>query len=169
MARAGTKTAAQAKKVMARAKKVDVRRSAVPPARAKTGANSKPQHEFVANHLGPDAFKADGLRTYAHYRDLGIKDATRGMALAHVIRFVGKCDPKVVSKKHTHECEFQMIHVLKGTIKTEIEGHGVHTMNAGDSWLLPQNIVHKVLDYSDGCEVLEIVLPADFKTVELEK
>jgi hypothetical protein len=26
-----------------------------------------------------------------------------------------------------------------------------------------------VLDYSDGCEVLEIVLPAEFKTVELEK
>ncbi len=72
-----------------------------------------------------NAFKADGLRTYAHYRDLGIKDATGGMALAHVIRFVGKCDPKVVSKKHTHECDFQMIYVLKGMIKTEIEGHGV--------------------------------------------
>ena len=40
---------------------------------------------------------------------------------------------------------------------------------AGDCWLQPQSIVHKVLDYSDGCEVLEIVLPADFKTVELEK
>ena len=164
MARAGTK-AVQAKKVMARAKKVDVRRSAVQPARAK----AKRQHKFVASHLSPNAFKADGLRTYAHYRDLGIKDATRGMALAHVIRFVGKCDPKVVSKKHTHECEFQMIYVLKGTIKTEIEGHGVHTMNAGDCWLQPQRIVHKVLDYSDGCEVLEIVMPANFKTVELEK
>jgi hypothetical protein len=164
MARAGTK-AAPAKKVMARAKKVDVRRSARPPAWAK----AKRQHKFVASHLGPNAFKADGLRTYAHYRDLGIKDATGGMALAHVIRFVGKCDPKVVSKKHTHECDFQMIYVLKGMIKTEIEGHGVHTMNAGDCWLQPQSIVHKVLDYSDGCEVLEIVLPAEFKTVELEK
>jgi mannose-6-phosphate isomerase-like protein (cupin superfamily) len=165
MARTGMKAAAPPKKVMTRAKQVDVRRSAVPPPRTK----AKPQHKFVASHLGPDAFKADGLRTYAHYRDLGIKDATRGMALAHVIRFTGKCDPKVVSKRHTHECEFQMIYVLKGTIKTEIEGHGVHTMNAGDSWLQPQSIVHKVLDYSDGCEVLEIVLPADFKTVELEK
>ena len=165
MARAGMKAAAQAKKVMARAKKVDVRRSAVPAAPAKV----RRQHKFAASHLGPDAFKADGLRTYAHYRDLGIKDATGGMALAHVIRFTGKCDPKVVSKRHTHECDFQMIYVLKGTIKTEIEGHGVHTMNAGDSWLQPQSIVHKVLDYSDGCEVLEIVLPADFKTFELEK
>jgi mannose-6-phosphate isomerase-like protein (cupin superfamily) len=160
-------------KVVARAKKADVRRSARPPVRAKAGARpaakAKRQHKFVASHLGPGAFKADGLRTYAHYRDLGVKDATRGMALAHVIRFVGQCDPKIVSKKHTHECEFQMIYVLKGTIKTEIEGHGVHTMNAGDCWLQPQAVVHKVLDYSDGCEVLEIVLPAEFNTVELEK
>jgi hypothetical protein len=27
---------------------------------------------------------------------------------------------------------------------------------------------HTVLDYSDDCEVLEIILPAEFKTVELE-
>ena len=163
MARARTK-------VRARAKKADARRSAARPTRAKAAApKARRQHKFVASHLTPDAFKADGLRTYAHYRDLGVKDATRGMALAHVIRFVGKCDPNVVSKKHTHECEFQMIYVLKGMIKTEIEGHGIHTMNAGDSWLQPQSIVHKVLDYSDGCEVLEIVLPAEFKTVELEK
>lgn len=163
MARARTKVAA-------RAKKADVRRSAVRPTRAKTGApQAGRQHKFVASHLAPGAFKADGLRTYAHYRDLGIKDATRGMALAHVIRFVGQCDPKVVSKKHTHACDFQMIYVLKGQITTEIEGHGKHVMNAGDCWLQPQGIVHKVLDYSDGCEVLEVVLPADFETVELEK
>jgi hypothetical protein len=42
-------------------------------------------------------------------------------------------------------------------------------MDAGDSWLQPQNVVHKVLDYFDGCEILGIVLPANFKTVELEK
>ena len=118
----------------------------------------------------PDAFKADGLRTYAHYRDLGVKDATRGMALAHVIRFVGKCDPKVVSKKHTARVRLPDDLRAQGhRSKPRSKGHGIHTMNAGDSWLQPQSIVHKVLDYSDGCEVLEIVLPADFKTVELEK
>ena len=110
-------------KVRARAKKTDVRRSAARPVRAKASApKARRQHKFVASHLGPNDFKADGLRTYAHYRDLGIKDATRGMALAHVIRFVGKCDPKVVSKNHTHECEFQMIYVLKGQITTRDRG-----------------------------------------------
>jgi mannose-6-phosphate isomerase-like protein (cupin superfamily) len=170
MARARTKVSARTNKVMARAKKADVRRGATRSPRAKATAPAvRRQHKFVASHLAPDAFKADGLRTYAHYRDLGIKDATRGMAVAHVIRLIGKCDPKIVSKNHTHACEFQMIYVLEGQITTEIDGHGAHTMNAGDCWLQPQGIVHKVLDYSDGCELLEIVLPADFKTVELEK
>ncbi len=163
MARAGTKAGA-------RAKKAPVRKSSAR-AKVRVARANKPRrpHKFVKSHLRPEDFKADGLRTYAHYRDLGVKDATHGMALAHVIRFVGKCDPKLVSKRHLHEAEFQMIYVLKGSITTEVEGEGTYTMNAGDSWIQPHSAVHRVLDYSDGCEVLEIVLPAKFKTVELEK
>jgi quercetin dioxygenase-like cupin family protein len=132
-------------------------------------ARKRSPHKFVTSHLRHEDFKADGLRPYAQYRDLGVKDATHGMAVAHVVRFIGKCDPKVVSKKHLHKAEFQMIYVLKGSMTTEFEGHGVHKMNAGDSWLQPNSVVHRVLDYSDDCEVLEIVMPANFKTVELEK
>lgn len=161
-------------KVRARAKKQAVKRSAPisrrpAKASAKPGAKARRAHDFVKSHLKESAFKADGLRNYALYRDLGIKDATHGMAIAHVIRFRGPCDPKVVSKKHYHEADFQMIYVLKGQITTEIEGHGAHIMKAGDAWLQPHSCVHKVLDYSEGCEVLEIVLPASFKTVELEQ
>lgn len=158
-------------KVQARAKKQAVKRSAPIARRPAKASAAKPRriHKFVANHLNPADFRADGLRSYALYRDLGIKDATHGMAVAHVVRFVGKCDPKVVSKNHLHETDFQMIYVLKGTVTTQMKGHGTHTMKAGDCWLQPQGIVHKVLDYSDGCEMLEIVLPGNFKTVELEK
>ena len=70
---------------------------------------------------------------------------------------------------HLHKAEFQMIYVLKGSMTTEFDGHGVHTMKAGDSWLQPPSIKHKVLNYSDDCEVLEIVMPGNFKTVELEQ
>ena len=45
----------------------------------------------------------------------------------------------------------------------------VVTMHAGSCWLQPPRIKHTVLDYSDDCEVLEIIVPADFKTVELTK
>jgi mannose-6-phosphate isomerase-like protein (cupin superfamily) len=156
-----------------RAKKAAVRkssaRSGVPSRnRAKTAAKPRRPHKFVVSHLREEDFKPDGLRRYAHYRDLGVKDATHGMAVAHVIRFQGPCDPKVVSKLHTHAADFQMIYVLKGSITTQIEGHGAHTMTAGGAWLQPKNIKHKVIGYSDDCEVLEIVMPANFKTVELE-
>lgn len=151
--------------VRARAKKPMVRRSAKVAAKAK----ARRPHRFVVSRLRPEDFKTDGLRSYAQYRDLGIKDATNGMAVAHVIRFIGACDPNVVSKEHLHEAEFQMIYVLKGSMVSSFEGQGTHTMKAGDAWLQPHGIKHKVLDYSSDCEVLEIVMPANFKTVELEK
>ena len=132
-------------------------------------ARTRPRHKFLVKRFGPADFKGDGLRTYASYRDLGVKDATRGMVVAHVIRFVEPCDPKVVSKEHLHDTEFQMIYVLNGSITSWFEGQGTHTMTAGDCWLQPQRIRHKVLDYSDDCELLEIVMPADFETVELEQ
>jgi hypothetical protein len=40
-------------------------------------------------------------------------------------------------------------------------------MRAGTSWLQPPNIKHTVLDYSDDCEMLEIIVPAKFDTVEV--
>ena len=166
MAKVKAKAPSRNKKTASRSA---ARRASAAKPRAAVAAKMRRPHKFVKSHLRAEDFKADGLRTYAHYRDLGIKDATHGMALAHVIRFQGQCDPKVVSKDHLHEADFQMIYVLKGTITTEIKGQGVHTMHAGDCWLQPHSAVHKVLDYSDGCEVLEIVLPAEFKTIELEK
>lgn len=160
-------------KIRARAKTIPTKRSARPSgSRSKAGKDflvkARRKHKFVATPYRPEDFKGDGLRSYALYRDLGIKDATHGMAVAHVIKLIGPCDPKVVSKLHTHDAEFQMIYVLKGQMTGEYEGHGVHTMKQGDCWLQPKNIKHKVLDYSDDCELLEIVMPASFKTVELE-
>jgi hypothetical protein len=132
------------------------------------GAKSKPhRHTFVATHHGPDAFE-QGLRRYAQYRDLGIAGATSGMVRAHVIKMIPPCDPAEVSKQHFHDVEFQMVYVLKGWIKGEYEGAGVVTMREGSCWLQPPKIKHSVLDYSDDCELLEIIMPADFATVELE-
>jgi len=161
-------------KLKARSRRTAVRKGATRSrTRSKAGvkatAKARPRHKFLVKRFRPEDFKGDGLRNYAHYRDLGIKDATRGMVVAHAIRFVAPCDPKVVSKEHYHDTEFQMIYVLKGSFTSQFEGQGVHTMRAGDCWLQPPGIKHKALDYSDDCELLEIVMPADFKTVELEK
>jgi Cupin domain len=124
------------------------------------------QQTFVASHHRPDAFEV-GLRRYAQYRDLGIAAATGGLARAHVIKMIPPCDPAEVSKRHYHDVEFQMVYVLKGWIKSEFEGEGAIVMREGSCWLQPPKIKHTVLDYSGDCELLEIILPADFATVEL--
>jgi hypothetical protein len=131
-------------------------------------AKSAPRKQtFVASHHSPDAFE-QGLRRYAQYRDLGIAAATNGLARAHVIKMVPPCIPAEVSKRHYHDVDFQMVYVLKGWIKAEYDGAGVVTMRKGSCWLQPPKIKHTVLGYSEDCELLEVILPADFETVELE-
>lgn len=129
---------------------------------------TRPAQRFAVSHLREEDFLINGLRNYAKYRDLGLNDATHGMVQAHVIRLIPPCRPEEVSKRHYHEVDFQMVYVLKGWMKTELEGQGAILMKEGSCWIQPNRIEHLVLDYSDDCEVLEIVLPADFKTVELQ-
>ncbi len=128
---------------------------------------ARPKQRFVVSHHREDDFKADGLRAYAQYRDLGIAKGTHGLARAHVIRLIGPCNPDEVSKLHLHAVEFQMVYVLKGWVKTYLEGQGEILMREGSCWTQPPRIRHLIRDYSDECELLEVILPADFETVEL--
>src|SRR5262245_59825317 len=108
-------------------------------ARAKSKAKTKarPKQTFNVSHFRAEDFRADGLRSYARYRDLGMSKATNGLLQAHVIRFIPPCDPAVVSKRHFHDVDVQMIYVLKGWIKSEFEGQGEVTMREGAAWLQP--------------------------------
>jgi mannose-6-phosphate isomerase-like protein (cupin superfamily) len=126
-----------------------------------------PKQRIAISHLREEDFKADGLRSYAQYRDLGIVEATHGLARAHVIRLLPPCNPQEVSKLHTHDVEFQMVYVLKGWVKSYLEGVGETLMKQGSVWTQPPRVKHMILDYSDDVELLEVILPADFKTVEL--
>jgi quercetin dioxygenase-like cupin family protein len=85
-----------------------------------------------------------------------------------VIKFVPPSTDEVL-QMHLPHVQFRMIYVLKGWIKTEMVGLGTHTMKAGSCWIQPPGIHHTVHDDSDDCDVLEIVLPADFETVTLPK
>jgi hypothetical protein len=125
------------------------------------------KQRIAISHHREEDFKADGLRTYAKYRDLGFADATQGLAHAQVIRLIGPCDPAEVSKLHFHDLDFQMVYVLKGWVKTYMEGQGETVMQQGSAWIQPPRIKHLIMDYSDDVELLEVVLPAEFKTVEL--
>ena len=151
------------------AAKSSARKAVKSKGRSTAAAKSKarPKQRIAVSHHREEDFKSDGLRAYAQYRDLGIKEATHGLAQAHVIRLQGPCDPKEVSKLHYHDVEFQMVYVLKGWVRTYLEGQGETTMREGSSWTQPPKIRHMILDYSDDVELLEVILPADFKTVEL--
>jgi mannose-6-phosphate isomerase-like protein (cupin superfamily) len=133
-----------------------------PPAR-----RVRPKQRIAISHHRDEDFKADGLRAYALYRDLGVAEASQGLARAHVIRLIGPCNPDEVSKLHFHDVDFQMVYVLKGWVKTYMEGQGETLMKEGSSWTQPPRIKHLIMDYSDDVELLEIILPAEFKTVEL--
>jgi mannose-6-phosphate isomerase-like protein (cupin superfamily) len=167
-ARAAAKVSAQKKspprkaaaKTSAR-KKLKTARTAAAPRRV------RPKQRVAISHHRDEDFKADGLRAYAHYRDLGIADATGGLARAHVIRLIGPCRPEEVAKLHYHDVEFQMVYVLRGWVKSHIDGVGETLMTAGSAWTQPPRVHHMILDYSDDVELLEVILPADFKTVEL--
>ena len=169
VARAAAKTAAQKKsparkaaaESTARKKLKGKGRAAAPTKRA------RPKQRIAISHHREEDFKADGLRAYAHYRDLGIADASHGLAQAHVIRLIGPCNPAEVSKLHFHDIDFQMVYVLKGWVKTYMEGQGETLMQQGSAWTQPPRIKHLILDYSDDVELLEVILPAEFKTVEL--
>jgi hypothetical protein len=175
--RAASRTAAQkkspARKAAAKSTvKSTAKSSARKPIKAKGRAQpaakrARPKQRIAISHYRDEDFKADGLRAYAHYRDLGVAEASHGLAQAHVIRLIGPCNPAEVSKLHFHDVEFQMVYVLKGWVKTYMEGQGETLMKQGSSWTQPPRIKHLIMDYSDDVELLEVILPAEFKTVEL--
>jgi len=120
-------------------------------------------HTFTHNRA-TDAVWAPGLREIFDYRDLGVKDATNGDYVAHVIRANAKRDPDAVQQWHVHHCTFQFVMVLNGWAEFEYEGEGKRRIEKGDVIYQRPGIRHREIDCSEDFEVLEIVSPADFET-----
>ena len=126
---------------------------------------SKTQQKFTASRLKDATFRP-GFRPYFQDRDLGLRLATGGRYMAEVHRACAPC-PAGGSGRHLHKLDFQFNFVLRGWMRVEIDGQGECTFHAGDSWLQPPEIEHNVTGFSDDLEVLEIVSPGDFETVEV--
>ena len=105
-----------------------------------------------------------GLREIFDYRDLGIKAATKGEYVAHIIKANGKKMKDTVQHWHVHECTFQFVLVLNGWAEFEYEGVGVRRIEAGDALLQTPLLKHREIACSEDFEVLEIVAPANFET-----
>jgi quercetin dioxygenase-like cupin family protein len=116
---------------------------------------------FVVTHAKDAQFER-GLRSFFEYRDLGLNEATQGRVTASVIRAAD--GHEFSSQPHLHHTEFQLVYVLKGWIEFEYEGQGPVRLEAGSCVHQPPGIRHRELGHSEDLELLEVVLPADFKT-----
>ena len=122
--------------------------------------------KFNASHRAGAKFVRRGLRSYFEYRDLGIRRATGGRMIAHVIRARPGKAPH--GEWHRHHCKAQFVYVLKGWAIFEYEGVGRVKMQAGTCFYQPPRIRHREIRHSRDLEMIEVVAPADFRTEAAE-
>jgi mannose-6-phosphate isomerase-like protein (cupin superfamily) len=121
---------------------------------------------FSVCHAADSPFASGGLRAFFQYRDLGIREATKGRIGAHVIR--AKEGTGAAPQWHRHELEFQMVYVTRGWVVFEYEGVGEVRLEAGSCVHQPPGIRHIELAHSDDLELIEITSPAEFATINVD-
>lgn len=121
--------------------------------------------EFVVSHAQDSHFER-GLRSFFEYRDLGLHKATRGRAVAHVVR--AAAGAAFAGAPHRHLTQLQVVYVLKGWIEFEYEGQGTVRLETGSFVHQPPGIRHRELGHSPDLELLELVMPGDFETQEID-
>ena len=118
-------------------------------------------------HVKPNdtPFRGDGLRDFFLYRDLGVSEATRGKVIAQVV--IAHNAPEKGTGWHRHEAEFHIVIMLRGWARFMYEDQDT-LVSAGDCVHQRPGVRHYLFDYSPDMEYLEIVGPADFKTIDVE-
>ena len=118
-------------------------------------------HAFVVRRLADQAPWVIG-RAGMHYRDL-IPNRLGGSIIASHIRIPdGGPVPDMV---HYHKVGFQLIYCYRGWVDVLYEDQGGPIrLHAGDCFIQPPEIRHRVLEASDGIEVIEIGVPAEHVT-----
>jgi quercetin dioxygenase-like cupin family protein len=114
---------------------------------------------------GDTQWRSDGLRDFFLYKDLGIAQATHGRVIAHLVK--ANMAPEKGTGWHRHEAEFQIVIMTKGWAKFMYDDKETF-VEAGDCVHQRPGIVHYLFDYSPDMEYLEIVGPADFKSVDVD-
>src|SRR5947209_5344846 len=119
------------------------------------------------SHVRPQdtQYLGNGLRDFFLYKDLGIAAATGGRVLAQLVK------ANIASTQgtgwHRHEANFHIVFMLKGWARFMYEDKET-LVAAGDCVHQRPGIKHYLFDYSEDMEYLEIVSPADFKTISVD-
>lgn len=118
------------------------------------------EHAFVVRRLADQAPWVIG-RAGMMYRDL-VPNRLGGAMIASHIRVP---DGKVPDMVHFHKVGFQLIFCIKGWVDVLYEDQGgIRRLHAGDCFIQPPTIRHRVLESGDGIEVIEIGVPAEHIT-----
>lgn len=118
------------------------------------------EHAFVVRRLADQAPWVIG-RAGMMYRDL-VPNRLGGAMIASHIRVP---DGKVPDMVHFHKVGFQLIFCIRGWVDVLYEDQGgIRRLHAGDCFIQPPQIRHRVLESGDGIEVVEIGVPADHVT-----
>jgi quercetin dioxygenase-like cupin family protein len=118
-------------------------------------------HAFVVRRLADQAPWVIG-RAGMHYRDLVPSRLGGAMIASHIRIPDGGPVPDMV---HFHRVGFQLIFCIRGWVDVVYEDQGgPMRLTAGDCFIQPPRIRHRVLEASDGIEVIEIGVPAEHVT-----
>lgn len=107
-----------------------------------------------------------GRRAWVKYRELGVTEGSGGAMRAQVIS-AGEGDNKPTGW-HLHRCDMQFLFGLKGAIHIAFSPDHIVTLGEGDAMMIPGGVIHMELGEPTGVEVLEISIPADMGTENVE-
>ena len=119
------------------------------------------EHAFVVRRLADGAPWVIG-RAGMEYRDLVPSRLGGAMIASHIRIPDGGPVPDMV---HFHKVGFQLIFCIAGWVDVLYEDQGgLRRLTPGDCFIQPPEIRHRVIEASDGIEVIEIGVPAEHIT-----
>ncbi|MFW6028385.1 MAG: cupin domain-containing protein [bacterium] len=113
------------------------------------------------------AFTRDGPRADVEYRELCLAKATGGRIGARHIRAIKPFGEE--TGWHWHDMTGHFVFVLKGWITFRFAGvSDPVTVRMGGCLSQPAGVAHNVVARSDDLELIEINMPAEFTTSEID-
>ena len=124
----------------------------------------RPDREFGSQHFVRHVAAAAQWQPWRlagfEARDTGIGAATGGLAGARVIRPSGPAD----APASRHDASLLFMFVLAGGLTLDAAGQSSQTLAAGDACVVPAGLAHAMTACSADLELLEVAMPAVFRT-----
>ena len=128
---------------------------------------SKPK--VILSRGSDDKWENKGLRSFLEYRNLGIEEATDGKFGGSIARALHAKKATDHAALHYHTLGFHLTMVLRGWMRTYYDGLGEVILKAGDCVTYTGEVVQSHTEHSEDFEVLQITMPAEFPTVQVEE